>query len=423
MSLFERNQRMKGIRQFLLTATLFIILFCYAMFQGGFVSWFLFFSYLIIFIYHLLFMMYPLKKWEISRTTDKSVIYAGDELELVINIQRKIPFPLPFCVVEEVVPDSLQKRIYPFYISETPVHNGRLAPFKKIVFPWFKREINIQFTMDHVPRGEHHLKQIQIKTYDLFGFMSKEHQFEIDMMLKVYPRRVKMMVGKYMTGIEQGDISTPALHYRNAHVASGIREYASGDKLSWINWKQTARKNKLMTKEFEQEKNTDTLLVLDRSIEGAKSEFVFEGAVEVILGLTEALYHKSTNIGLLSMGDELVDIPLYDQPNKIQMIRDYCMKVQPTRGKRYFQQLKEQLKQYRQDCVVIIVTTRLNPAFVQTLLSLKHRSRQMMVIFIQQSSQLGPNTEELIKALKQEKIITSILTEREFQKPVIEVNV
>lgn len=37
-----------------------IILFCYSMFQGGFVSWFLFYAYVPILLYVLLVLAYPL---------------------------------------------------------------------------------------------------------------------------------------------------------------------------------------------------------------------------------------------------------------------------------------------------------------------------------------------------------------------------
>ena len=36
-------------------------------------------------------------------------------------------------------------------------------------------------------------------------------------------------------------------------VISGVREYQSGDQLSWINWKATAKTNKMMTNEFEEQ--------------------------------------------------------------------------------------------------------------------------------------------------------------------------
>ena len=45
-------------------------------------------------------------------------------------------------------------------------------------------------------------------------------------------------------------------------VISGVREYQSGDQLSWINWKATAKTNKMMTNEFEEPKERISVLFL-----------------------------------------------------------------------------------------------------------------------------------------------------------------
>ena len=46
-------------------------------------------------------------------------------------------------------------------------------------------------------------------------------------------------------------------------MISGVREYQSGDQLSWINWKATAKVNKMMTNEFEEQKRERLCLILD----------------------------------------------------------------------------------------------------------------------------------------------------------------
>nr|WP_236839258.1 DUF58 domain-containing protein [Bellilinea caldifistulae] len=45
--------------------------------------------------------------------------------------------------------------------------------------------------------------------------------------------------------------------------AAGVREYAPGDPLNRIHWKTTARKDRLMVKEFEQDPQADVWILLD----------------------------------------------------------------------------------------------------------------------------------------------------------------
>lgn len=88
---------------------LIVILFCYAMFRGGFVSWFLFYGYLPIGIYQLLFASYPLRTWQIYREIENPVCRAGDEITVKVHLRRKLPFPLLYCTFEEKFPQSLMK--------------------------------------------------------------------------------------------------------------------------------------------------------------------------------------------------------------------------------------------------------------------------------------------------------------------------
>lgn len=414
---------MRGMRQFLFTSILLIILFCYAMFQGGFVSWFLFFSYIPIFSYHILLIFYPLKKWQLRREIEQQSIYAGDDISVSINIKRKIPFPISFCVVEDILPDSLNKMDHRFQSAKEQPIAYVDRQFKKVIFPWFKQDLVLQFHLKYVPRGEHHLEQIKIKTGDVFGFVTKEHVFKVKNELKVYPRRRKVNISEQMTGIEQGAISAPALNIRSAHIASGIREYAPGDKLSWINWKQTARKNKMMTKEFEQEKSTDTLIVLDSSYHEGKDRLAFEGAVEVAAGLIETLPKRATNIGFLSIGSDIFQVPLYNHPAKVTRIREYLMQVQSTNKKGFPAQLKKELKSSGNEHVVMIITTHMDASLQQTVMWVRQHIKQVFVILVQHSSRIEKREYDMIQSLKYEKIFACVITEKEMKEHMIEVNV
>lgn len=351
---------------------------------------------------------------------EEQSFFAGDDVGVFINIKRKIPFPLFYCLVEEMIPNSLNRLDHRFQEqSFAPVERQ----FKKIIFPWFKREINIQFDFKHVPRGEHHLEYIKVKTGDFFGFITKEYLFEVADQLKVYPRRRKVNMTEQMSGFEQGAVSIPALNYRSAHIASGIREYAPGDKLSWINWKQTARKNKMMTKEFEQEKSTDTLVVLDSSVREEKNERAFEVAVEVTSGLIETLLNQETNMGFLSIGEDLFQVPLYYNPSKVNRIREHLMKIEPIKMKGFSNQLKKELLRIGNEYVVIIITTHMDASLKQTVMWIKQRTKRVFVILVKCSDQVGKREHDLIQGLKFEKIIVSVISEKELNEKMIEVSV
>src|SRR5690625_2007248 len=97
------------LRNFLLLSLLFFLPYTYAMFQGGFVSWFLFFSLLPIWIYLIGLWIYPIHRWHVDRILAREHLQAGDSLKITINVKRKIPFPIFYCMLTEIIPPSLER--------------------------------------------------------------------------------------------------------------------------------------------------------------------------------------------------------------------------------------------------------------------------------------------------------------------------
>ena len=64
---------------------------------------------------------------------------------------------------------------------------------------------------------------------------------------------------------EQGGMAVNDRMQRDTTMAVGISEYQPGDRLSWINWKASAKRSEMMMKEFEQRRSQDLLLILDCS--------------------------------------------------------------------------------------------------------------------------------------------------------------
>jgi len=98
-SLFKRNRLLARFKPFFGLIFLFLLLvltYSFAMFQGGFVSWFLFFSFLPFAIYSIALLIYPLNDFQIKRVFSPLQLTAGDQVTVKISLNRKFPFPLLF---------------------------------------------------------------------------------------------------------------------------------------------------------------------------------------------------------------------------------------------------------------------------------------------------------------------------------------
>ncbi|WP_164670178.1 DUF58 domain-containing protein [Virgibacillus doumboii] len=420
---------MKGILRFIgklaFVVLLLLLLFSFAMFQGGFVSWFLFFAYTPIFLYHIGLLFYPIKNWQVTRKLSNHVVRAGDRVAVKVKINRSFPYPLYYCICEEVFPVTLQRmdsHNEKYRYMDQPGKLQVNRKIKKIVFPGFKREIELPYYIEQVPRGEHQLQFVRIRIGDVFGFVKKEHVFKVPDQIVAFPNERPVHISESINSFEQGSVSSYAMNLKNTNVATGIREYMPGDKFSWIDWKQTAKKNTIITKEFEQEKSTDTMVILDASHYHGMNDLAFEAAIELTTSLLETI-RKQSQVGFLSIGSETSYFPLHHDPAKRDLIRQHLTRVQPSGDHPFSVKLKEELAKVSSGVNMIVVTTHMDVSFQETIQKAKQRTKRVIVLFIQSSALITRNEHHIIQQLRFEGVVINMITEKQLVQHMIEVNV
>ena len=100
-------------------------------------------------------------------------------------------------------------------------------------------------------------------TGDPFGLFEVQRHISATSRLVVYPPIVSIAEFALPIGILPGG---DALRRRTHHItanAAGVREYAPGDSFSRIHWKSTARRDRLIVKEFELDPLADIWIMMD----------------------------------------------------------------------------------------------------------------------------------------------------------------
>ncbi|MCM2987417.1 DUF58 domain-containing protein [Bacillus safensis] len=258
--------------------------FCYAMFQGGFVSWFLFYAFLPYALYALLFALVPLRATA-KRTIQQTRLKAGDVLSVDLEIKRTHLFPYIYVMIEDAPPDT-------FHLKEQ-------IEMKKMLFPWFRKTWRFSYQLNDVIRGEHHLTAVRIKTGDMFGFVEKEIIIPLEKKLLVYPKVLDIPVEPAESVSENGGKAVHSWLNEPAHVTTGVREYQQGDRFAWVDWKTTARRGQLMTKEFEQDQAKDLVVFADFT-----DQAVFETVVSITASVLQMAVKKGVPSGLVPLGDQ-----------------------------------------------------------------------------------------------------------------------
>ena len=419
------RQTVQFILKLTFVAFLFALLFSYAMFQGGFVSWFLFYAFLPFLIYMFGVAIYPIHKWKVERKLSKRVATGGESIEVEVTLRRTLPFPIYYCVVEEYLPHSLKKKDTHFekyrqMDQEETMEEAR--QIKHVTFPWFSKKIRFRYTLDKVPRGEHELKALRVKTGDFFGFVKKEHVFQAENKVLVFPFTRPVHLKENVYSFEQGASPSFKLNEKNTNIVTGVREYIPGDRFAWVDWKTTAKMDQMMTKEFEQEKSVDMMIILNAVYHPSMNPIGFEGSVEFSSSLLEELQKSTSQLAFMTLGDGRGYFPFQKDATQKQMIQGHLAKIRAIGRTPFAQQLERERARLSSGMVTMIISHHLDEDIRQSLLKLAKKSKRLVFFYVRSSKQMTFQDHQNVKQLKNQGVLVNVLSEEQLMKKEFEVN-
>ncbi|TDQ36274.1 DUF58 domain-containing protein [Aureibacillus halotolerans] len=367
------NRTLWPILKTALTSILFFgfisITFSYAMFQGGFVSWFLFFATLPLALYVVLIICYPIRSLRVHREVTPKECSVGENIHVKITLERALPFPLFYLLLHDRLSPHISKKN---------------LPVRTLLFPGFKRKIVYTYDIPAAKRGEYSFDGLTVSTGDPLGLVQKEHTFPIEENLIVFPKQEPSFYEQIGSNRQEGEALSSLFDLIDTTMAVGAREYVPGDKFSWVDWKSTARKRTLMTKEFEQRSGHTVYLMFDRSASDAVSDDVFERNLSFSVSMANAVVRKGASLHFFSLGEEIVNFHLDTNKNLdigYQRLL-YHMARTDRDGKRPFAQMvQEQLLRAEKDMTLVCVALSLETSFVQTLVKAK-RQYDHIIVFV-----------------------------------------
>jgi len=114
-----------------------------------------------------------------------------------------------------------------------------------------------------VKRGFYSLGPTKVIAGDPFGLFVVEKNFPAKEHLLVYPMTVEIEDFPNPAGWISGGEAIRRKTHQITPNAAGVREYMAGDPLNRIHWLSTARRNRLMVKEFELDPLSEVWIFLD----------------------------------------------------------------------------------------------------------------------------------------------------------------
>ncbi|MFJ8247925.1 DUF58 domain-containing protein [Peribacillus asahii] len=331
--------------------SLFLAMFIFTMFQGGFVSWFLFYAVCPFVLYSLVLSFHSFHVYTVERKITKKEYSVGSAVDVYVTVTRKSRFPLLYLLVEEQIEGTL------------------LRPPQSLLFVGFTKALTWHYTLEHVPRGEHVFQGIRLHTGDVLGLFHKEQMFKTEDTILVFPAYHELSYREF-NQLWSGEQGFSQRARSRQSVISGVREYQAGDQLSWINWKATAKTNKLMTKEFDEQRKETFYIILDQSYTDS-----FEEMVSFVASFVHAALKRGIQIGWIDSMQNVYLPTSKGERHKREIFYDLA-RVQPSLN----QSLPRNIRLGMHQAKLIVMTTQLTFEKLEHIYA--YRNNQAVTCFV-----------------------------------------
>jgi len=370
---------------------LLIVTYVFAKFQGGFASWFLFYSCVTFSVYLMLTYFSMFASLQVSREIDKDRLQDGDDLIVRLHVKRRIWFPLGWHLIAETLPEKLA---------------GYYEPHRKLVFPWFKREFTIQYVIPSLPRGHYQLRECVITSGDFFGFVQRSKTFQLSNEVLIYPSYRLFSHWPTDAGRIGGHMNIS--HRRSDEVAAvrGVRDYQLGDKLSQIHWRASARGVGLKTKEYEHQAVNQFFYFLDvekRSYQQGRPQ-LFELAVKLTASLVYYTSRRQFLYGFICKQKEHIRIPPGNTQTHFFRVFDQLARVMPEGEEPFVWMLGKAAVDIPKGFTIVVVTPSLDKELLMSLIQLRNSGRYVQLFRIHTGAAASAEEKQALQLLQANKV-------------------
>jgi uncharacterized protein (DUF58 family) len=185
-----------------------------------------------------------------------------------------------------------------------------------------------QYELRPVYRGEYHFGAVNAFVSSPLGLARRRFRFDQDQMVPTYPSYLQMRQYQLLAISNRlTEVGVKKIR-RLGHTTEfeQIKEYVSGDDYRTINWKATARSDKLMVNQYTDERAQHVYCLIDKS---RVMKMPFEGmtlmdyAINASLVLANIAMYRNDKAGLITFAEQIHHcLPASNRPLQMSLIME-----------------------------------------------------------------------------------------------------
>ncbi|MCU0712590.1 MAG: DUF58 domain-containing protein [Pirellula sp.] len=227
-----------------------------------------------------------------------------------------------------------------------------------------QQRLELNYTLNPKKRGAFPFEYVYLRLVSLFGFWFQEIKRPLPAMLSVYPDMKQLAEYAVLARTNRlsliGVRKTRKLGQDNNFER--LRDYTQDDNYKHIDWRSTARRNKLTVKQFQTDQSQRVMFLLDCG-RLMTSEYrglsLLDYALNSILMLSYVALQQKDSVGLLCFSDRIESyVPIHGGPSQMNRILHAGFDRFPSLRQTNFDQAFMHLSKHcRKRSLVVLVTT------------------------------------------------------------------
>jgi uncharacterized protein (DUF58 family) len=247
--------------------------------------------------------------------------------------------------------------------------------------------ISLRYELHFTQRGQHTLTPAHLLTLSRFRLWQRAHRVGPSSPTRCYPNYQPLI--RYALLAMANHTSQMGIVKRSRVGTSldfqQLRDYQDGDTLSRIDWKATARRNTLISRQFEEQRHQTLLLVPDcgrrmRALDGELTQF--DHCLNAMLLLSYIALRQGDEVSILNFGGQ----PRWLKPVKgshaMPIVLDHLYDYQTTTQPSDFTEAAQRILTHQKRRALVVFLTNLrteDSSHLQPAVQLLRRRHRVLI--------------------------------------------
>lgn len=192
------------------------------------------------------------------------------------------------------------------------------------------QSVDINYSLHVINRGLYHFESCELKVYSVLSLWSKRFLINknLDNKLKVYPNYSEFV--KFGLLAAEHRLNEMGVH-RQRQRGTGLefrqlRDFRSGDNLARIDWKASSRYHKLISRDYDIQRNQQIVILLDCSknmLDHSQGISHFDSVLNAVLLLVGVILKNGDACSIMTYGSNDRWLPPSRGPETMQQVLEF----------------------------------------------------------------------------------------------------